>query len=316
MTTWYKRHEVQTRLAAFAAFQHITGACGPILGYACALLDGKGKLAGWRWIFVIEGLITILLAIVLWFLIPDFPDRNTFLTTEQTGLVLKRIEEDRGDSIPDPITFQKVKHHLSDWTIWSCGIMFLCCLMPAYAQGYFLPIIISQMGWPGTKALLLSAAPSAVSLLSLVVAYFSDRHKHRSAFIALTTLISMTGISLLAFAETQSVRYFGSFLISLGTSGCYPTIFAYSSNNVVSQSKRSIQTALLTTAGEIGGLLGTVAYRAQDAPRYIPGLLASLVSQGVLLVTLFVTTMYFWRQNALMKAGKRFKEGEGFYYTL
>ena len=70
---------------------------------------------------VIEGLITLLLGAVMWFLIPDFPDRNDFLTPEQTALVLKRIEDDRGDSIPDLITFQKVKQHLSDWTLWSGG---------------------------------------------------------------------------------------------------------------------------------------------------------------------------------------------------
>jgi hypothetical protein len=58
---------------------------------------------------------------MMWFLIPDFPDKNNFLTDKQTSLVLKRIEDDRGDATPDPITFQKVKQHLSDWTIWSCG---------------------------------------------------------------------------------------------------------------------------------------------------------------------------------------------------
>lgn len=63
----------------------------------------------------------MLLAIVMWFLIPDFPEKNTFLTTEQTALVLKRIEDDRGDSVPDSVTFQKVKRHLSDWAIWTCG---------------------------------------------------------------------------------------------------------------------------------------------------------------------------------------------------
>jgi hypothetical protein len=57
----------------------------------------------------------------MWFLIPDFPEKNTFLTTEQTALVLKRIEDDRGDSVPDSVTFQKVKRHLSDWAIWTCG---------------------------------------------------------------------------------------------------------------------------------------------------------------------------------------------------
>jgi hypothetical protein len=123
--------------ASTIVFQQVVAGLGPILAYALTLLDGKSGLAGWRWIFVscqyqhntilllfpqiIEGLITMFLGAVMWFLIPDFPDRNEFLTPKQTALVLKRIEDDRGDSIPDPITVQKVKQHLSDWTIWSGG---------------------------------------------------------------------------------------------------------------------------------------------------------------------------------------------------
>lgn len=56
-----------------------------------------------------------------WFFIPDFPDLNRFLTPKQTALVLRRIDEDRGDALPDPVTFEKVKRHLMDWTIWGHG---------------------------------------------------------------------------------------------------------------------------------------------------------------------------------------------------
>lgn len=70
---------------------------------------------------LIEGLITLVLGFVTWLFIPDFPDQNRFLTPEQTALVLKRIDDDRGDALPDPVTFEKVKMHLLDWTIWAHG---------------------------------------------------------------------------------------------------------------------------------------------------------------------------------------------------
>ena len=59
--------------------------------------------------------------VVAWFFIPSFPDQNDFLTSEQTKLVLKRIDEDRGDAIPDAITMQKVLTHMKDWTLWAHG---------------------------------------------------------------------------------------------------------------------------------------------------------------------------------------------------
>ena len=84
-----------------------------------------------------------------WLIIPDFPDKNTFLSRKQTSLVLKRIEDDRGDSTPDKITFRKVVHHLGDWPSWAYGkkllskkqatciltcfegVMFACSSLPA-----------------------------------------------------------------------------------------------------------------------------------------------------------------------------------------
>lgn len=61
------------------------------------------------------------LGLLTFYFIPDFPDKNRFLTPQQTELVLKRIEEDRGDSVPDEINLRVVLHHLSDWTLWVYG---------------------------------------------------------------------------------------------------------------------------------------------------------------------------------------------------
>ena len=70
---------------------------------------------------MVEGLFTLVLGSLTWFLAPDFPDQNKFLTDRQTALVLRRIDADRGDPLPDPITAQKVRMYLSDWTIWAYG---------------------------------------------------------------------------------------------------------------------------------------------------------------------------------------------------
>ncbi|KAF8161310.1 major facilitator superfamily domain-containing protein [Crassisporium funariophilum] len=320
ISTWYKRHEVHTRLAVFYLLSVTAGGLSPILAYVFSLLGGKQGIAGWRWIFIIEGAITLALATVTWLFIPAFPDQNTFLTHEQTALVLKRIDEDRGDAVPDALTLKKVVGHLCDWTLWAYGIMFMCAAMPSYAQSFFLPIILRGMGWSQTASLLLSAPPYGPSILTtLLVAWLSDKHKHRSGFIVLTTLVCLIGLCLTAFAKQNEVRYFGAFLINAGNSGAIPTILAYSSNNVVSHSKRSVQTAMTISLGAIGGILATTVFRAKDYPRYIPGLAVTIGSQILMLLLLALTTIHFTRLNRLMREGKRTKplEGQpGFLYTL
>jgi hypothetical protein len=64
------------------------------------------------------------LGVLSYLFITDFPDQNTFLSKVQTKFVLQRIEDDRGDSIPDAITWQTVSKHLMDWKIWVFGRRF------------------------------------------------------------------------------------------------------------------------------------------------------------------------------------------------
>ncbi|KAJ3565563.1 hypothetical protein NP233_g7554 [Leucocoprinus birnbaumii] len=140
ITTWYTRHEVQKRLGAFYLVSILTGGFSPIFAYLLTLLGGKQGIPAWAWIFIIEGAITIFFGLVSWFFIPDFPDRNGFLTKEETKLVLERVERDRGDSVPDELTCSKIAVHLRDWKMWAFGLMYFCATVPAYAIGAHLLI--------------------------------------------------------------------------------------------------------------------------------------------------------------------------------
>ncbi|KAG6861105.1 hypothetical protein C0995_003834 [Termitomyces sp. Mi166 len=311
---------ISTWLAIFYLISITMGGVGPILAYVLSLLDGKRNIRGWAWIFIIEGAITLFLGVISWFFIPDFPDKNKFLTHEQTALILRRIDEDRGDSVPDKITKSKVLRHLTDWTLWSYGVMFLCSTMPAYAQAYFLTLILRGLGWSKTAALLLSAPPYFPAIAtSIFFSWLSDRTKHRGGFIVIQALICIVGLCLTAFSHNGYVKYFGVFLLNAGNSGTIPGILAYASNNVVSQSKRSIQSALTVSMGGIGGIIASTVYRAKDAPHYLPGLGVTIGTQGLLILLVGITHIHFRRLNNNVREGKLREplEGQpGFFYTL
>lgn len=320
ITTWYKRHEVQKRIAIFYLLSISMSGLSPILAYAFSLLEGHSGIRGWAWIFILEGSITVFLGSLCWFFVPDFPDENKFLTNEQTIFVLKRIEEDRGDSVPDAPTREKISKHLRDWTLWAYGIMFMCSTLPAYAQAYFTPIILRGMGWNRAESLLLSAPPYGPSIFTAIFfSWLSDKTRHRACFIVLQALVCVIGLILTAFASSGALRYFGIFLTNAGNSGTIPGILAYASNNVVSQSKRSVQTAVTVSLGGVGGIIATTTFRSQDAPRYLPGLGVAIGSQFLMIFVLAVSTSHFRRLNRLSKAGKleTSLEGQtGFFYTL
>ncbi|KAJ6594045.1 major facilitator superfamily domain-containing protein [Mycena capillaripes] len=322
ITTWYKRHEVQKRLALFYLSSIVIGGFSGIIGYAITFLKGKGGLDSWNWIFICEGILTIVLAAMNHLFISDVPSspRNTFLTTKQIKLVLDRVEQDRGDSLPDDLTVSKVLHHLSDWTVWACALMFMSSTMPAYAIAYFVTIILNSMGWDVRASLLLTTPPYVFAAAScFLFAWMSDKTKRRAPFIAFQALMTITGIAVTGYAKQNAARYFGLFLANAGASGCVPAVLAYSSNNIVTHSKRAVSTAVVISAGGVGGIFATTVFREQDFPRYLNGVWATIGCQLLMLALLALTSWNFARKNRLSSEGKLDGplEGQpGFRYTL
>ncbi|KAF5380625.1 hypothetical protein D9615_004540 [Tricholomella constricta] len=319
ITTWYKRHEVQKRLAFFYLFSIFLGGFSAIFAYALTLIAPRGGLNGWQWIFIIEGVITIVLGLLTYMFVADFPDKNRFLDEKQTKLILDRVEKDRGDSLPDEMTWAKIRLHMSDWTMWAFAMMFLCATMPAYAIGFFVTIILSSMGYSVRDALLLSAPPSVFAAMCCFgFAYISDRTRKRALLIAIQTVFTIIGLFITAYAKNNGARYLGLFIANGGASACVPGVLSYNANNVVSHTKRSVSTAVIIAFGGIGGIFATTVYRQVDYPRYLNGIWATIGCQFLMLTLLGATTLTFTRRNRLAREGKLGPlEGQpGFYYTI
>lgn len=85
--SWYRRNELGTRVGVFFSSATIAGAFSGLLAAAIAKMDGVGGRPGWAWIFILEGLFTVLCAIASFFILSDFPDTAKFLTdTERTSI--------------------------------------------------------------------------------------------------------------------------------------------------------------------------------------------------------------------------------------
>src|ERR1700709_2452901 len=92
ITMWYCRHEGQLRQALFFSAASIAGAFSGLLAFGISKMDGVGGLEGWRWIFILEGIVTVLVAFLAFFVLHDFPETATFLTEEERAFVVYRLK--------------------------------------------------------------------------------------------------------------------------------------------------------------------------------------------------------------------------------
>jgi hypothetical protein len=121
-------------------------------------------------------------------------------------------------------------------------------------------------------------APPYVFAGTLMVAtsWAGDKYRVRAPILVLDCIITLVGLSLMGFANGSGVRYFGIFLATAGANAGIPASMAYQANNIRGQWTRAFASATLVSFGGIGGIAGSLVFRSQDAPNYIPGIWATI----------------------------------------
>jgi len=320
ISSWYVRREQQSRLAFFYLSATLVSAFNPILCYGISTIGVVYGLKAWRWIFIIYGCITAFLGIISYWLIADFPDKAKFLTKEEIAVVTDRIDKDRGDSVPDSLTWQKAFNYILDWKLWSFALMYSSSTLVPYAYASFLPIILHRgMGFNLRDAQILGAPPSVFTVFAgMAVAHFADKSGVRGPWIVGQASITIVGLCMTGFTSHNAVRYIGTFLGMFGGLSNIPAILAYSMNNITGYSKRSYTSALVSAFGGIGGIVAGAAFREKDSPNYVPGIWTAIGFQLMTIVLVIITSSHFAYKNRQVRRGlaPAIENTPGFFYTL
>jgi cyanate permease len=174
-------------------------------------------MGGWRWILIIEGLVTIFFSVFVFIFTPHFPGRDKGLGEHDTARLLGRLEADKGKEKTslDRIPWTKV---LLDYKIWVATLLFFCADMSAGSLSSFNPTILSQLGWTAKRAQVMTIPVWVAGIIgALSVTLISGRINKRWPFIIPAILVSIVGWSIHVAYLEPGVRYFAQFLISLGT---------------------------------------------------------------------------------------------------
>lgn len=161
VSAWYPRREQQLRFAFLQSGEVVILATGNLVNYGLNHLNGVAGLAGWRWMYVVQGLITCVLGIITYWWMIDFPEHSQrsfcFLSEREARLATRRIQDDRADVIPEPFSWGTLLANFKDPKIYGFACMFFLLNLISTALSYFLPIILqSGMGFSSNKSILLS----------------------------------------------------------------------------------------------------------------------------------------------------------------
>ncbi|KAI4113669.1 MAG: hypothetical protein LQ345_005401 [Seirophora villosa] len=325
LSTWYRRYEMGKRYSIFYLIGSLASAFGGILAFGLMQMSGIRGYRGWRWIFIIEGCLTCLVAFLGYIFLISFPDNVKsrsirFISEEERQLIIARVNQDRGDADLEKFTFKRWLGGGADWKIWAYGLCFGCATTVSYALAYFLPIILNEeLGFDTGTAQCLIAPPYAFAAIVMIgTGWFGDKYHQRGACVAFNAMLCIIGLAVMgwAYGDTRA-RYFGVFFATAGANANVPSVLTYQANNIRGQWKRAFCSATLVGMGALGGIVGSTVFRSQDSPTYIPGLSVAMGSQVVILLTVAALTMTFMTNNKKADRGETILEDSpSFRYTI
>ncbi|KAJ4168749.1 hypothetical protein NW754_010677 [Fusarium falciforme] len=261
LTTWYVRWELQTRLAIFFSAASLAGAFSGLLAFGIQHMDGIGGLGGWRWIFILEGILTVLIGLSIPWTLPDSPNAASFLTPAEKEIIHGRLEQDAGTSagkvgIGGSFQWKYLKEALLDWKIYLGCVIYWGNSICIYGFSFASPTIILELGYTAAQAQLLTIPIYFLgACLTLFFAYMADRRRNRWMFIIIPFSIGLVGfVGLLSIPHPRLPGLTYAFLFCI-PSGLYPAVIgcvSWVGNNLAPSFKRAISMALLMTIGNLG----------------------------------------------------------------
>ncbi|KAF9024730.1 major facilitator superfamily transporter [Hymenopellis radicata] len=272
-TFWYKPEERSIRVALIFASATLAGAFGGAIAYGIAHMEGTHGLSAWRWLFILEGLPSAILAFPIYFLLPDYPETSKWLSEEERALAVARLKIGGSKASSEGLTWVAAKATLMDWRLWIHFLVYFAISLPFSSLSLFSPTIVSGLGYTSLRAQLFTVPPYAVAyVVTVSVAYAADKLNRRGLFSAALALIGAIGFITSACLEPDAyTKRYGALIIACsGSFACIPPLLGWLSSNMRATSTTGLAVALNISFGAPGQIVGVWIYKSDEAARGYP----------------------------------------------
>ncbi|KAJ3522762.1 hypothetical protein NM688_g8828 [Phlebia brevispora] len=313
MGSWYPRPMQGRRFGVLYSSVSLTGAFGGLLATAIHTLDGAHGIAGWKWIFIVEGCITAGFGLLAFIFMTAGPTTAKFLTPTEREIIIKMNEADRALRANEGFSTSQIKSAFTDWRTYVWSVMFLTTYIPVYSVVLSLPTVVSGLGYSGVGATLMAVPPYGLGFIVVLLSGWTvDRFGHR--FLHYTAGITVTIIALIILMAVKNlvVRYIMFFFIMFMCvcPHLHHVGVAHIERRRVEQ--RAAATGLIFSLGNCGGVVSGQIYRTEWAPRYVQGHAINIGCYALALAAGFVIWWSYRTDNIARdkEAGRQVERGE------
>ncbi|KAK9254919.1 major facilitator superfamily domain-containing protein [Lipomyces tetrasporus] len=296
LSCWYTRFEIAKRSALFVVGSWLSGAFSGLIAYAVLeYLDGVRGLADWRWLFLIEGVITVAIALIAIPILPNLPATTRWLSKEERLLAVVRMVEDVGQRDDDqgPNSEQETAEVLPQSKFRSALVGFtmsvrdpkvlnflqmMFCFAGTAGINTVFPSIVKSLGFNRTNTLLLTAPPwLVVAITSVINSFHSDKTGERYWHMMWGPCLSLVGF-VIGISTTKTAPRYVAMILLLQIYNSWALGFAWLSNSVPRPPiKRAAAVACVNIGGNIPNIFVPYLFYSTASPHFYVGFAVCIV---------------------------------------
>ena len=274
LTFWFPSHERARAVAKFMTATSLAGVVGGPLSSVLLKLDGYAGLAGWQWLFIAEGIPTVLLGISVLFVLKDGPQQAEWLAPAEKVWLNNELQKDR------KLYGASEHHNLMDAfklpAVWMLAGFYIITQVGVYVVNLWMPLMLSSLAGGGSGDASLIARYSTVPYLlaamcTVFVGWSSDRWNERQGHLAACMLLAATGFCGAALAHSVLLALVAFCLAAMGLWSAMGPFWALTTRKIEGAAAAG-GVAMITMIGGFGGFLGPyVTGRLKDATHSYAG---------------------------------------------
>ena len=260
LTYWFPASRRAQMIGLFMSAIAVSNVIGsPVSGAIMQYFDGVNDWRGWQWLFLLEGIPSVVVGFVVLALLPNGPQTASWLAAEEKSRVLSLIEADEAGK-KDLGHRHSLKDAFADYRVWVLSVIFFCFTSCFYAVNFWMPTIIQEFGIAPTDFLtvgLISMIPWGIAAIVMVLwSRHSDRTGERRWHCAGGLLLAMVGLITLAlFGKSPVISIVGLSFVTSGVLSCVVTFWSLPTA-FLSGSAAAAGIAWINSVGNLGGHFG------------------------------------------------------------
>ncbi|KNG81930.1 putative pantothenate transporter [Aspergillus nomiae NRRL 13137] len=325
LSLFYNRKQYALRTAILYSGSQLGNAFGGLFAIAILKLDGVHRLAGWRWLFLVEGVATVGLAFILAFILPNSLKSLLGFSDVEKEYLQWNFESDQGqqDNADEVGAWKGAMMALVDPKTWfMMGTLYSIYICAAVTN--FFPSVVATLGYSRNTTYALTAPPYILSVVAMIInGFHSDKKQERYLHIICPMIVCLVANIIAVCTLNTAARYVAMMLMPASFYSASTILLSWVAGSISQPSiKRASAIALINAICNTPNIWASYLYFSE--PRYLVAFVVNLAAAALTIALATVTRVYLRRQNqrldSSMDTGRsgptEAQKAAGFRYTL